>query len=99
MKAEMQRRSSNTTKVLAYFLACPGQWVGTHLLEQLGGRNAWRTRVSEARAVVKAEGGDIENRQRRIDGAVISEYRLVSSVPVAVGVQHPTVEYRNASLF
>jgi hypothetical protein len=73
---EFQRRHSHTNTVLDYFRAHPGQWVDMRTLERLGGRNAWRTRVSNARKVFCAELGwdfpiqdgpdPIRNRQQRI---------------------------------
>jgi hypothetical protein len=56
----------------------PG-WVPAIELEAPGGRQAWRTAVSEARVLARAAGGDIENRTRRRTGPiswVLSEYRL-----------------------
>lgn len=93
MKAEIERRQSNTEKVVAYFRQHEGAWIGTMTLEQLGGRNAWRTRVSDARKVFISEGGDITNRQRRtvtvdatghkhVTGPIISEYRYLPDVVV-----------------
>ncbi len=60
----------------------PG-WVPAVEFEKPCGRQAWRTAISEARALAEANGGDIENRQRRQlanqDGGywTLSEYRLV----------------------
>ncbi len=95
MKDELQRRQSNTDKVLAYFRLCPGEWIGTAMLEKLGGRNAWRTRVADARRIVKAEGGQIENRQYRCESVIVSEYRFVPWTPVGP----PADQYREVSLF
>lgn len=68
-----------TEKIAAYFRARPNQWLNALELEKVGGRFAWRTRVSNARTQL---GMDIQNRQRRIvkdDGTryTISEYRYV----------------------
>lgn len=73
----MQRRATNTSRVREWFLSHPWQWVDTRTLELLGGRNAWRTRVSNARVRLRKENlGDIKNRQRRdADNVVFSEYR------------------------
>ena len=68
-----------TAAVARYFRARPGVWVRATELERVGGRQAWRTRVSDAR---RQFGLTIENRCRRVreaDGTVwtLSEYRLV----------------------
>ena len=68
-----------TAHVAAYFRARPGQWIRATELEAVGGRQAWRTRVSDAR---RAYGLTIQNRCRRIvepDGRrwTLSEYRMV----------------------
>lgn len=101
MKAEIERRQSNTEQVVAYFRQHEGAWIDTRTLEQVGGRNAWRTRVSDARKVFTAEGGELVNRQERIltfdeatghltqVEAVISEYRYRPSVQRAADVPPP----------
>jgi hypothetical protein len=59
----------------------PG-WVSAVEFEKPCGRQAWRTAIAEARAIVKGDGHDIENRTRRQpannDGGywTLSEYRL-----------------------
>ena len=78
----------------------PG-WVPAMDFEQPCGRQAWRTAISEARTLAKADGGDIENRTRRMrltttrDTSVqtwtLSEYRLKrasESRPVVVDTPH-----------
>lgn len=76
-RPEIQRRQRNAAKVIAYFRAHQGEYVDVPTLERLGGRNAWRTRVSDARAVFCDELGwewpvpkggrdPILNRQQRI---------------------------------
>lgn len=80
---EADRRQGGAKRVLAYFLAHPGQWLSTYELEGQGGRNAWRTRVSDARKKVEADGGVIQNRQRkRADGSICSEYRYLPAAPL-----------------
>lgn len=85
---EARRRQSNTQKVVEHFRAHQGEWIDTRTLEQLGGRNAWRTRVANARKVfclemgwpypVEAEECDpIVNRLRHLGDSVISEYCFV----------------------
>jgi hypothetical protein len=68
-----------TAAVARYFRQRPGQWVQATELERVGGRQAWRTRVSDAR---RAYGLVIENRCRMVveaDGSrwKLSEYRWV----------------------
>lgn len=71
------RRPTFTDRVEQYFRQRPGRWIGSLELEQVGGRCAWRTRVSECRA---QRGMPIQNRQRTVDlpdgsACVVSEYR------------------------
>ena len=93
---ELSRRHSNTVKVLALFKASPLVWISATELMQAGGAMAWRTRVSDARKIVRAEGGAIENRQRNVrvgnaDDAplVVSEYRYVPRAPDAFATLVP----------
>lgn len=72
----MNRQTFND-RVEAYFKARPGQWISAQSLEFVGGRQAWRTRVSDVR---RERNMTIENRTRRVksyDGTVYtaSEYR------------------------
>lgn len=69
-------------RVAAYFTARPGCWIDGVTLESIGGRYAWRTRVSDCRTEL---GMVIENRQRRQTDAegrrwTLSEYRYVPAV-------------------
>ena len=94
---EITRRQSNTEKVLALFRSRPLEWIDWTELAEVGGALAWRTRVSGARQIIRAEGGTLENRQRRnisverdqdrqparmCLGAIISEYRYKPFVPL-----------------
>ena len=79
-------RLSLTARVRAYFLARPLTYIPSTDLARVGGRDAWRTRVSECR---RQHGMTIENRCRRIvpehrEPYTISEYRWL---PVQAGVQ------------
>jgi hypothetical protein len=76
---EQERRKSHAEQVAAWFKAHPLMWIGTADLEKLGGRNAWRTRVSECRTKLHM---NIENKQSRSTGAVISLYRYVPWEPL-----------------
>lgn len=71
-------RASFVSRVAAYFQQHPGQWIDGKDLEGIGGRYAWRSRVSDCRTKF---GMDIVNRQRHValaDGTVItiSEYQF-----------------------
>jgi hypothetical protein len=71
-------------RVAAYFRARPGEWIDGLALEQIGGRYAWRSRVSECRA---SYGMRIVNRLRkRADGSTISEYRYEPPQQMELGV-------------
>lgn len=56
---ESVRRHSNTEKIAELFKARPNVWINSRSLERPGGRNAWRTRVSDCR---REFGMWIENR-------------------------------------
>ena len=61
-------------KLARYFVAREGQWIDGRTLATVAGVYAWRSRTSDLR---KAPWGmRIENRQRRGEGFVISEYRF-----------------------
>lgn len=79
-RTERSRRASNRDQVAEFFRQRPMVWVDAQALEAVGGRQAWRTRVSECRVDL---GMVIDNRVRRGEGVVISEYRYVPSVPLA----------------
>ncbi len=79
---EADRRASFKQAVLAYFKAHPLQWIDSSELERVGGRMAWRTRVSDARKIVTLEGGEIRNRLNRQTEKVISEYMYVPYQPL-----------------
>lgn len=67
---------SLTDRIVAYFLAHQNVWIDGAELALIGGRYAWRTRVSDARQ----RGYAIENRKRTVQTAsgstvTVSEYR------------------------
>ena len=78
-------RHSFRDQVADYLKRHPNQWIPAVRFEALGGRQAWRTRLSECRQL----GMTIENRCYRVaraDGSWFhqSEYRFVpASDPVA----------------
>lgn len=68
--------------IATYFRARPNVWLAAAHFEAIGGRCAWRTRISDCRREL---GMVIENRQRRVkrpDGSTwtLSEYKYVPSV-------------------
>ena len=80
MKEELDRRASNLQTLAAYFTSHHSQWITTGELERVGGRNAWRTRVSECRTKLKMH---VENKQYRdAEGIVHSEYRYLDHTPL-----------------
>jgi len=84
--AEADRRHSNAELVEAYLVARPRQWVPAHVLAQIGGFCAWRTRVSDARRRIESGGrGTVEwNHQVRT-----SAYRYVPPPVPAVAPTQP----------
>jgi hypothetical protein len=77
----MSNRMTFTNRVAAYFKAQPNVWIDGVALETVGGRYAWRSRVSDCRTAL---GMDIQNRQQRqtdADGRtwVISWYMYTPS--------------------
>lgn len=74
MAQELDRRATNTDAVRRFFAAHPGAWISALDLERVGGRQAWRTRVSDCRTQY---GMTIQNRQRNEGGIRVSEYRYV----------------------
>ena len=58
-------------RVAAYFRAHPDQWIDASVLQEIGGRYASRTRISDCRTQL---GMVIKNRQRRERRQTISEY-------------------------
>lgn len=65
---EIQRRQSNTEAVMEFFRCHAQEWIPAIDLEKVGGRQAWRSRVAEARVrFEKANEGTIVNRQRRLN--------------------------------
>lgn len=77
-----------TDRVMAFFRSHPSRWVNATELEAVGGRQAWRTRTSEARQRFLAAGeGTILNRTRHRAGShgerwVVSEYAFLPAVVV-----------------
>ena len=70
---------SYTERLVTLFTTRPGEYFDGLSLAHIAGAYAWRSRVSDARRVVRRMGlGDIINRQqRRSDGSVASLYAYV----------------------
>jgi hypothetical protein len=60
-------------RVASLFLRKRGMWIDSSELEQVGGRCAWRTRVSECRTLL---GMEIQNRVRTVRAADGSTFRV-----------------------
>lgn len=74
----MTRQTFND-RIESFFREHAGEWIPAIRLEAVGGRQAWRTRISDVR---RTRGLNIENRTRRVvreDGSqfTLSEYRFV----------------------
>lgn len=81
-----------TARVVAFLRERPNVWIDARDFEPIGGRQAWRSRIAEARLQFQAAGlGTVENRCRRIrtaDGSYVrSEYRFVPAVKVETNGQ------------
>lgn len=63
LSAELARRQTHTDKVLELLRAQPNTWLSWQAFAALVGVRAYRTRVSNARKVLEAEGDCVETRQ------------------------------------
>ncbi len=82
-------RETFTLRVAEHFKAHPFEWLDARGLEVVGGRQAWRTRISDAR---RQFGMVIENKVTRMtahDGTTftISKYRYCPAEPILPAVQ------------
>ena len=92
-------RSAFTDRVAAYFTAHPLEWIHAREFETIGGRQAWRSRISDCRIL---HGMVIENWQVRRtleDGTRITDsyYRYVPRPETPLGPD--ASEPRARSLF
>lgn len=78
---ELERRLSATARLWAHFQANPHVWVPVAELARIAGFCAWRTRVSDARELAKAAGGDLTWNQNVKQSA----YRFVPQSEVVSG--------------
>jgi hypothetical protein len=67
-------------RVIAFLEQRPNTWIRATEFEPVGGRQAWRTAIAEARLILQQRGADIEWRgtpKRAMDGSrwTLSEYR------------------------
>lgn len=76
--------STFTQRVAEYFRAHPNQWIDAGVLQEIGGRFASRTRISDCRTEL---GMQIENRTRRLADRTVSEYRFLPAVDEAAQTQ------------
>lgn len=88
----MSEPVSFTQHVADYFKARPMEWISAVALESVGGRQGWRTRVSDCRLEL---GMAIENRVTRLTDSegkpwTLSEYRYVPDPPADVQRGHDT---------
>lgn len=80
MTDEILTVRSYRDRVEALFKAHPNEWLDSEHLAKVGGRCAWRTRVSDCRVDL---GMTIENQVRRVGTYRVSEYRYLPE-PVSV---------------
>lgn len=85
---ELERRLSATARLWAHFQQHPNTWVPVAELARLAGLCSWRTRVSDARELAKAVGGDLTWNQNVRQSA----YRYVPP-------PHPIATGKSATLF
>jgi len=88
MREEIERRSGATTRVLGLFQSRPWQWIGWMDLATVGGSLGWRTRVSNAREIVRKEGGDIVWNEN----VKASAYMFKPQAPLGRSADMPTVQ-------
>ncbi len=72
-------------RVLAFLEQRPYTWTEAVRFEPIGGRQAWRTAISEARALARLKGWDILNDTHRMRAANGTPFTL--SVYMLVGPQ------------
>lgn len=61
-------------RVADYLKGNAGVWVDGLVLQEIGGRYAWRSRISDARLEL---GMNIVNRQRKVGERTVSEYCFI----------------------
>ena len=68
------RPLSMVARLAEYLTERPNQWIDGRELAQIAGAYAWRSRVSDARRKFAMV---IENRERKVNGYTVSEYRYL----------------------
>ena len=68
-------RQTMASKVAALLQSKPDEWIDGREFLKIAGAYGWRTRISDCRRAPWFL--TIENRQRRVNGYTVSEYRLV----------------------
>jgi hypothetical protein len=89
----MENRTSFTAAVRAYLTARPGVWVHAGVLQEIGGRFASRTRISDARKELEAEGlGTIANQLQPVwyDGKIVRRDSFYRFEPVTPMTETPS---------
>jgi len=77
-------------RVAAHFKKHPGQWLDGDEFRYIGGKYAYRTRISDCRREL---GMAIENRKRKVNGVTVSEYRFTPSEDQALLRAHNLNEF------
>jgi len=77
IQVRLRMRVTYRDRVADYLRSNAGRWVDGLVLQDIGGRYAWRSRISDCRLDL---GMTVENRQRKEGQRTISEYRYVPPV-------------------
>lgn len=93
LKPEIERRQSNTAKVVELFRSKPNQWISWSDFAYLVGERAYRTRISNAKKLFEAEGGTVESLTRVVPPRILTEYRYWPVKPLgpSADVPHPSI--------
>lgn len=75
----MSERRTFRDNVAAFLKRRPNQWIVATEFESIGGRQAWRSRISDCRTELGMQIDNRVQRVRRADGSVysLSEYKFV----------------------
>jgi len=72
-RLQVVSRGTLCDRLASYFRERPSVWIDGRELATVAGSYAWRTRISELRRAPYLMA--VENRQRRVGAAKVSEYR------------------------
>ncbi len=92
MKAEIQRRQSNTAKVIEVFRLSPGVWILWTVFAAIAGDRGYRTRISNAKKVFTVEGGTLESRTVYVGLEIRTEYRYLPHDPLGRDASTPVAD-------